>query len=260
VTALVLEADRRGTTRWEDWLSGFIEPQTLDLDPVPQAFFETLEPPFTDGKILRALKTDYIDWIYHTIEVNIRANEKLEIYAGPEISQAEFRRTCARIGRDMLDQENQKLEASYENKIETIQNRLRREKRELRQDEVEHSQRRIEELGTHAENVLGVFSKRRRRLSTSLSKRRMTETAKSRVEESEAAIEDYEAQIADLRTEKTRAKETLKEKWVEISDDMDIIPIRPYKKDILVDLFGIAWMPLHRMEARGGVFDLPGYS
>jgi hypothetical protein len=259
VTALVLEADRRGTTQWEDWLSGFIEPQTLDSDPVALASFETLEPPFTEGKILRALKTDYIDWIYHTREVNIRANEKLEIYAGPEISQAEFRRTCSKIGRDMLDQENQKLEASYDNKIETIQKRLRREKRELRQDEVEHSQRRIEELGTHAENVLGVFSKRRRRLSTSLSKRRMTETAKSRVAESEAAIEEYEAQIADLRTEKTRAIDTLKEKWIEISDDMDIIPIRPYKKDIRVDLFGIAWMPHHRMEARGVVFDLPGY-
>jgi hypothetical protein len=259
-TALVLEVDRRGTNRWEDWLSGFIEPQTLDLDPVPLASFETLEAPFTDGKILRAMKTDFTDWIYHTIDVNIRANETLEIYAGPEISQAEFRRTCARRARDMLEQEKQKLEASYDKKIETIQNRLRREKRELAQDKEEHSQRRMEELGTHAENVLGVFSKRRRRLSTSLSKRRMTKTAKSRVEESEATIEDYDAQISDLRTEKTRAIETLKEKWVEISDDMEIIPIRPYKKDILVDLFGIAWMPYHRIEASGAVLDLPGYS
>jgi hypothetical protein len=159
----------------------------------------------------------------------------------------------------MLEQEKQKLEASYDKNIETIQNRLRREKRELAQDKEEHSQRRMEELGTHAENVLGVFSKRRRRLSTSLTKRRMTKTAKSRVEESEATIEDYEAQISDLRTEKTRAVETLKEKWVEISDDMEIIPIRPYKKDILVDLFGIAWMPYHRIETSGAVLDLPGF-
>jgi hypothetical protein len=65
-TALVLDADRRGTIRWEDWLTHSIEPRTLDPGPGPQATFETLDAPFNDGKTLRDLKGDFIDWIFHT--------------------------------------------------------------------------------------------------------------------------------------------------------------------------------------------------
>ena len=152
-----------------------------------------------------------------------------------------------------------KVEASYEKKLDTIEDRLRREERELRQDEAELSQRKMEEMGTHAENVLSLFSKRSRRLTTSLSKRRMTEQAKADVEESEEAIEDYKQQIADLEQELKRAIEEVQSKWADIADDMAEISVRPYKKDILVDLFGVAWFPYHVVEADGRTVELPGF-
>jgi hypothetical protein len=114
-------------------------------------------------------------------------------------------------------------------------------------------------MGTHAENVLSVFSKRRRRLSTSLTKRRMTEQAKARVEESEAAIEDYQQEMAELMAEKAKALQQAKEKWAEMADDMTLIPIYPYKKDIMVDYFGVAWMPNYRVVSQGQVLELPGF-
>ena len=52
---------------------------------------------------------------------------------------------------------------------------------------------------------------------------------------------------------------SIKEKWIEISDDMELIAIHPYKKDILVDLFGVAWLPYHIVEAGGRRFELPGF-
>jgi chromosome segregation ATPase len=143
--------------------------------------------------------------------------------------------------------------------LDTLEDRLHREERELHQDEADLSQRRLEELGTHAENVLSMFTKRRRRMSTSLSKRRMTEKAKARVEESEDAIEDFEQQITELKAEKAEAIEEIKGKWSEISDNMELISIYPYKKDILVDLFGVAWMPYHLVESEDKTYELPGF-
>lgn len=258
-TAMVLEPDRRGSARWDDWLTSSINPYSLDVNPAPQARFDSLEAPFNDGKSLRALKTDFIDWIYRSVEIQVRANEKLGVYAGPGISQAEFRRTCADAARGKMETEIQKVDAQYDRKLDTIEDRLRREERELRRDEADLAQRRMEEYGTHAENILGLFSRRRRRLSTSLSKRRMTEQAKSRVEESEDAIDDFKEQIAELEREFNRAVEDIKSKWADIADDMELISINPYKKDILVDLYGVAWMPYHIIETEGRVLELPGF-
>jgi len=258
-TALVLEADRRGTARWEDWLASRIDTHTLERDPAPQASFATLEAPFNDSSTLRSLKNDFIDWAYRSAEVIVRANETLKVYAGPEVSQAEFRRLCAEEARAERNAEMDKVEASYEKKLDAIENRLHREERELRQDEAELAQRKMEEMGTHAENVLSLFSKRSRRLSTSLSKRRMTEQAKADVEESLDAIEEYKAQIADLEQELAQEVEKIQQKWSDIADDMSEISVNPYKKDILVDLFGVTWYPYILVEAGGRTFELPGF-
>lgn len=258
-TSLVLEADRRGTARWEDWLTQQIDPKSLDRRQAPEASFDALEAPFNDGRTLRALKTDFTDWAYRNIEVSVRGNEKLKVFAGPEVSQSEFRRMCAEAARTLRNAEVDKVEASYEKKLDRIEDRLQREERELRQDESDLKQRRMEEYGTHAENVLSLFSKRSRRLTTSLSKRRMTEKAEADVEESLDAIEDFKQEILDLEKELKSAIDDVQAKWAEIVDDMTEIPIRPYKKDVLVDLFGVAWFPYHVVEAEGRTIELPGF-
>ena len=45
--------------------------------------------------------------------------------------------------------------------------------------------------------------------------------------------------------------EEVEEKWSDIGDDVTEIPVTPYKKDVLVDLFGVAWMPYHVVESEG---------
>lgn len=258
-TAIVTEPERRGTATWEDWLSGRLQPEDFDRDPVPEARFEILEAPFNEAKSMRALQADFRDWVFRKAELGVRANEKLEVYAGPKVSQAEFRRSCAEIARQRMAAEIEKVENKFNRSLDTLEDRLRREERELQRDESDLSQRRLEEMGTHAENMFSVFSKRRRRLSTSLSKRRMTEQAKARVEGSEDAIEDFQQQIEELENERVQALQKVKDTWVEIADDMEIIPVYPYKKDILVDYFGVAWMPFYRVESQGRVLELPGF-
>jgi hypothetical protein len=258
-TGLILELDRRGTVRWDEWLTGALDLKDLDRGAAPQATFDTLEVPFNDGKVLRSLKSDFVDWIYRSLEVSVRANSKLGIYVGPGNSRADFRRACADSAREKMEADIQKIEISFNKKLDTIEDRLRREERELRRDEADLAQRRMEEYGTHAENVLGLFSRRRRRLSTSLSKRRMTEKAKARVEESEDTITDYREEIDELEREFDRKIDEIKTKWTDIVDDIETIPVHPYKKDILIDLFGVAWMPYHRVEDRGQVIELPGF-
>jgi hypothetical protein len=257
--ALVLEADPVGNIRWEEWQTEPLEIRSLDRTPLADARFAALEQPFSDSTVLRKFETDFKDWIYYEQKATVLANKALKIYAGPQIPQEHFRQMCHAAAEEKLDAEIEKTKASYDKKIDAIQARLTREERELREDETELSQRKLEEFGTHAETILSLFSGRRRRISTSLSKRRMTSNAKADVEESIEAIEDYKREIEDLSKEKEEKIADIRAKWAEIEGASSEIAVTPYKKDILVDLFGIAWFPYHVVDRGGRAMEIPAY-
>jgi hypothetical protein len=87
----------------------------------------------------------------------------------------------------------------------------------------------------------------------------MTQQAKADIEESLDAIEDFEAQIAELAAEKAEALEETRDRWAEVVNQVSEIPVQPYKKDIYIDLFGVAWMPYHLVQVGGRVVQLRGY-
>ncbi len=260
-TVLAAKPDRGGLLRWEDFTTQPIDPRTLEPAPEAQARFVAPEAPFTDAKTMLAMQKDFLDWVYRTSQVVIRAHEVLKLYAGPEVTPAEFRERCAQAARKASEGELKKTADTFEKKIDALKVKLAREERELEEDRTELSQRRMEEIGTHAENVLSLFGRRSsRRLTTSLSKRRMTEQAKAEVEESIAAIQEYKRQIEALEREKAQALEEVQRKWSEVAEQVREIPISPYQKDILLELFGVAWMPYYLIEAEGQLIEVPGFA
>jgi hypothetical protein len=258
-TALVQTADRRGIVRWEDHLSWRIDPKSLAERPEPRARFASLEAPLGDPKILAEMQRDFSEWVYRTTTVKVRLNEALKVSAGPQVSQADFRKLCAEAARQGRDAELEKVTSSYDKKIAALETRLRREEMELEQDEVELSQRKLEEMGTHAENVFSLFTRRRRTLTTSLTKRRLTEKAKADVEESKKTIAEFKKQIEALEKEKEAALTEVNERWESLASQSSEISVTPAKKDILIDLFGVAWFPFYVVQIGEEVVELPGY-
>jgi hypothetical protein len=150
--------------------------------------------------------------------------------------------------------------ASFDTKLRNLQEKQIREQRELAEDKTELSQRKVEEMGTHAENFLGVFGGRRRsRLSSSLMKHRLTAQAKADVEESVDAIADLSQQIADFETQREQVSSEINAAWGEIAIQITEVPVAPYKKDVMMDLFAVAWMPYHVVKVGEEVEELPGY-
>jgi hypothetical protein len=259
-SALVRSPDRRGVVRWEETLHATIDPQSLDREPIPQAQFAPLEAPFNDNRLVKALLADFQDWVYRTARLILRAHDVLGIYVGPDVSQAEFRRMCADAARQRRDAEVAKASETFAKQARALELRLEREQRELDTDETELGQRRIEEMGTHAETVLSLFSKNRRRISTSLTKRRLTEQARSEVEESRKAIRSLEEQIEALAAEQAQAIAAIHERWGNLASQDAEISLSPLKRNVLIDLFGVAWVPYHLVQVDGGWIELPGYS
>jgi hypothetical protein len=260
--ALVAAPDKRGVIRWDDFEARLPDVKDMDPGPDPQARFAALEAPFSEAKILTALQKDFTDWVYRTSKVVIRANQALGVFATPDVSQADFMKACAEAARSGRETELNKATASLDKQIQTLKDKIAREERELSMDQTELGQRRAEEIGTAAESVIGLLGGRRsvgRKLSTSLTKRRMTEQAKADVEESVQAIDQYKKQLALLEQQRQQALDSAGGQWGDAVNKITEIPVNPKKTDIYVNLFGVAWLPYYQLAAQGGQIELPAY-
>jgi hypothetical protein len=258
----VMEAapDRRGAVRWDQALISPVELHFLESEPAPGVRFADLEAPFSEARLMASLQKDFIDWAYRTSQVVVRAQEALKVYAGPDTSQAEFRRLVAEAAREGRDAEHRKIIDAFDRRIESLSARLSREVRELNSDRTELSQRKIEETGTNIENFVSLFSKQsRRRLSSSLTKRRLTEQAKADVEESVDAISEMKGQLAALEAEREAAVAGVKEKWSSLVNEISEITLAPFRKDVMLEFFGVAWLPYYRLQDGQEIVELSGF-
>lgn len=262
VSAIVEELDSQGFVRWDDWRSEAVDSALLDGEGLPEARFEPLVGGFGDASTVGALKTDFADYVYHDAGLELLANEMLDLIAGPGMSETEFMKECERAAEKALEEEIQELHNSYQKKVEKIRDRINKEERELAEDESEFSSRRLEELATHAENILGLFtgSRSRRRVSSSLTKRRMTTKAKADIEESMEIIDDLQKELTELEQDLASETEEIEERWHTIAGQVETTLVMPYKKNIRVELFGIAWIPCWRVQIGQGEQYLPGFS
>ncbi len=260
-TALVKSPEKRGSVRWEDHPPSGNVLNNIDTSPLPSARFSTVEVPLNDVKLMTALQKDFIDWVFRNSSVKARANQALKVFAGPDVSQAEFMKACADAARDARDAEVAKKTAQLDRQLRTLEDKLAREERELREDESELSHRKMEEASTHIENVTGLFGGRRsaRRLSSSLTKRRMTEQAKSDVEESHDAIAQFKQQIADLEKRREETIAEINDRWGRAVNEITEVTITPKKTDVFVNLFGVAWIPYYIVQTDTDTSELPAF-
>jgi len=258
--ALVNNPEKRGSVRWEEYLFNGQALENAEKSPAPSSRFGTIGAPLNDAKLMSVLERDFAEWVYRGSSVKARANEALKVYAGPDISKAEFMRACADAASQKRDSEISKETAKFDRQLRSLKDKKAREERELREDESELSHRKWEEAGTHFENIFGGGKRgARRRVSTSLSKRRLTEKAKADVEESVDAIEDYENQIEELEERREEAIQEINDKWGHVVNDITEVTVTPKKTDVFVNLFGVAWVPYYVVQTGGGTIEVPAF-
>jgi hypothetical protein len=260
-TVLVKSPEQRGSIRWEDYPLNANVLDSIDTNPAPSTRFSSIDAPLNDVKLMTALQKDFTDWVFRNSSVKARTNQALKVFAGPDVSQAEFMKACANAARESRDAEIAKKTATLDRQMKTLEDKLAREERELREDEAELSNRKVEEAGTHLENLTGLFGGRRKssRLSSSLTKRRMTEQAKSEVEESLDAIDQFKAQIKELERRREDVMAEINDRWGSMVNEITEVTIAPKKTDVFVKLFGVAWMPYYVIKSDADTFELPAF-
>lgn len=259
-SALVTTLDRRGIVRWDEFPYAGPSLDKIGTLPVDSARYASIEPPLNESKLLASLQKDFTDWAFRNSEVTARANTKLKIYAGPDVTAADFMKQCADAAREACDAEIEKKTSSIERKIKTLESKLGREESELREDQAELQNRNIESYANLAELGASLFGlTRKKSVTTQFTKHRLAQSAKAQVQESQETIARLSNELERLERERDSLESEINKRWGSIVSEFDEVAIKPKKTDVYVNIFGVAWMPYYIVQAGGESFELPAF-
>jgi hypothetical protein len=259
VAALVRELDG-SILRWEEHAWQVYALNALQSQPLPQTRFANLPGWLSDARRTSLLQRDFSDWIYRTGTIKLKANPALKVVGVPDATLADFREQCSLAARNGMQLELDKLNRNYDAKLAALHQKLNRKQSDEQEQKEEVDQRKMEEFSAGGELLLSIFSKRKRSLSSSLSKRRMAEQARSDLEQVRKELDALEDQAKALETERDQALSAAQERWAGLVNDAVEIPLTPQKKDIYLELFGVAWLPFYIVRAGAQVVELPAYT
>jgi hypothetical protein len=246
-----------------DWAGAKVHLESGDLDSTPQAeaYFSDLPSLLGDARSLGSLEGEFEDYLYYNSSITLWYNPHLKLYSQVDETDKAFQRRCRQAAKEAYDAEVKKLTTKYKGKLDRLEAQLRREERELEEDEIEYDARKQEEMLSGAESLISLFAGRKSssRLSTASRKRRMTRQAKADIEESKRVIDELEEQIEELEAEAKLEAEELTQKWNELVDEVEEVEVRPRRADVQIKLFALAWIPRWEVVVAGQALTMSAY-
>jgi hypothetical protein len=260
VTSLPSETRGRGVV-WEDFGWKSYDAGVLHQSALPDARYTQLPGWLADGRTLSSLKKDFSEWVYRNATIQVRTVPALGIYAAPEVSEGEFQATVQKSADTATRTALDALSASYRKKTDDLARKIRKQEMQVESEEGQLRARQAEEVGKAGEVVLGLLGiGRKKSISSSITKRRLTSQAKQDLEQEHADLEELQKQLEELEAEHTREVTLLQQRASDEAMQVTEVPVTPYKKDIFVDLFGIAWCPYYTVTVNGQQRELPAFS
>lgn len=258
-TAAILEEPGSGLIRWEDMISSEFDKNKLDIQPLPKTQFHPVPSWLADPKKVNDIKKDFLDWIYRSGGLKIKANAKLKIFSTPDMTAADFHRKALEAVDDAVKTEIEKAVSTYETKIAAMERKVETQELDVKAAQSSVSQRRLETLATGGSAVIGMLTGRRRSLTSTLSKNRMASAAKDKLESEETTLKQYQEQLDELKASKLDVEKEIREKWEGIADEITEVTIKPTKSDIFSDIFAVVWLPYYLVEDNGKKLELPAF-
>ena len=239
------DLEESGFLDWEDYEVKAVDKRDIENRSERGAIFADLPVVLSNTKRLKELQGDLVDLIYNDYELVIPFHEEFEVYCDPNEADGAFQSLIDQAIRERREVEVDKLTAAAEKKIDKLEDKLATKERELQKDERELQGGSGEQIAAIAEGVLGVLSGKR--TSTSLSKISKASSRKGKlraeVDETKGEIEDLATEIETIRIDLEDQLAELQNHWDEMATEVGEYHIKPFKKDVVVELCGIAWVP-----------------
>jgi hypothetical protein len=239
---------------WREHETAAFAPGSISRN-APQAAVLSGDVPvaLADAKKLAAWQKDFVSYLYRTADFTLHHNPTLKLVSRPGQSYTEFLAECQRAADAKMHAEVETIRARFDRQLDRLEDRLIASQRDLEEDREQLRAREAEDRWTGIENLVGFMLGRTpyRPMSTASMRSRLVKKTRSEVEQGEEAIQRLQAQIDSLKREAQALFQASQSKWMGIAQNIQELRITPRRGDILVELFGIGWVPYWQIEVDG---------
>ena len=195
-----------------------------------------------DTKWWTSRSKEFEHWIYETDSLVIFRSKETNLLSEIGEERTAFEKRVSDAAQEKMKLKLSAAEKKFKTKLTTAQNRVDRQKLKVDKYEKEVDSRKIELGAKGAQALLNLVTKKKLTgLSSSLTKNRMMQESKAKLEDAQQVLSDYEEALADLETQLNEQKDLLSEEWDPSALVIDEIRLTPTKQNIRIEKFGILW-------------------
>ena len=209
-----------------------------------QVSYEDIPESMKTEKDFKKIESEFDDWLYQNEKFPIYEHKKLKLTQQEDESVEAFQMRVNTAARELRDEALDELQEKYADKLDRIDDKIRKEEHDLEQLESEVRHRKTAEMVGMAETLFSVFVKgRSRSFSSATSKSRMRRKASQRLEESKEDLMDLQDDYMEMENELKEKAEELREEWDRIAEGISVVEVKPRRTDIVVEQVMLAWFP-----------------
>jgi len=200
----------------------------------------------TDAAVFRTASKLVADRIYARRRLTLYEHRKLGLASTVGESRESFEARCRAALADEVERQKEGLEERYDERLQSLQKRLREEQRQYEQAQAQASGRGLDTLLDLGSALLG--GGRRSKVGRTLrSVGRATQRTRSSSDSVQDQLEDVqavEAQIAELMDDKEADEAKLHGKLTALLDEVEEVEVAPRRQDIQIEEIAIVWAPV----------------
>lgn len=245
---MVADPAKRASLDFSKYSIEAIDPDELDSESDDDVYFSQLDDVYSSSRKIKPVSRKYIDYIYREAVLPLFSNPNFKITSDPNESEQSFLARCQEEADEKEEVELDKIQARFDKKLDRLHTKLRREQRELGEDEDTLAALKVETMVSYSKTLAGfasgLFGRRRRStVSSSLTKRRQKQNAEADVRESIEEIDALRKELNEQKAEHEAEMLEIDRKWQELAKEIEVIKVSPLKKNIELEVFGVVWRP-----------------
>ena len=243
-----------------DWDSAVeFDPLSFKAEPLTGGEYIDLPAAAQNVSNYRKWKTDLLRWVRQNRPLFLLRSKNFGMTSHLGESEVEFRSRLAQVMRENRDLKVEKLRKKYNARFTTLKDRLMRAEQAIAREDEQAKASKMHTAISFGTAILGAFLGRKAVSATSAQRVGTAMRSAGRVQKEKMDVARAQERAEAIRLQLSELDEQLQKDidTIELSSDAEVeelekISIKPKSTDIILKIFGLAWMPF-RKDADGGL-------
>ncbi len=237
---------------WDEATLLEIDVNSLLNEPVDGAEFADAPSSAGNAKNFDKWGKDFSKWMQTNQALTLLYSSKLKTLSNLDETEQDFRIRLQTAARELRDGQAEEIKASYQNKFNTLEERLRKAHAAQEAQAAQAKQAQLETVVNVGMGILGaLFGGGRKTNVVSKAAGAMKTAGKAYREGQDVSraadtVEAVQAQLTELQAQLQAELDAVN--GVDVNEQLEQISVKPKATDVSLQLFALAWTPYSRDE------------